>query len=108
MSTYAEAALPQMFPGNATDAAGARAVFADARRTATLAKGVFGPIVIHHRDVAELLRDKRLRGPGMDLARLQGIPAQDCLCQLVKKIILLCHTVFPISLRMRIVLSAHC
>lgn len=74
MSTYAEATLPQMFPGNATDAAGARAVFADARRTATLAKGVFGPIVIHHRDVTELLRDKRLRGPGMDLARLSGIP----------------------------------
>lgn len=74
MSTYADAELPQMFPGNATDAAGARAVFADARRTATLARGVFGPIAIHHRDVTELLRDKRLRGPGMDLARLQGIP----------------------------------
>jgi len=74
MSTYAEATLPEMFPGNATDAAGARAVFAEARRTATLAKGMFGPIAIHHSDVTELLRDKRLRGPGMDLARLSGIP----------------------------------
>jgi len=39
-----------------------------------LAKGMFGPIAIHHSDVTELLRDKRLRGPGMDLARLSGIP----------------------------------
>ena len=74
MSTYADVQLPELFPGNATDAAGARAIFADARRTATLAKGIFGPIVIHHRDVSDLLRDKRLRGPGMDLARLSGIP----------------------------------
>jgi len=74
MSTYAEATLPEMLPGNATDAAGARALFAEARRTATLAKGMFGPIAIHHSDVSELLRDKRLRGPGMDLARLSGIP----------------------------------
>jgi cytochrome P450 len=74
MSTYADVELPLLLPGNATDAAGARAIFADARRTATLAKGLFGPVVIHHRDVSELLRDRRLRGPGMDLSRLQGIP----------------------------------
>jgi cytochrome P450 len=49
-------------------------VFAQARHEAPLAKGAFGPIAIHHRDVVDLLRDRRLRGPGMDLARLSGIP----------------------------------
>ncbi len=73
MPTYADADLPVFFPGAATDAAEVRSAFADARK-APLAKGLFGPLVIHHADVTELLRDKRLRGPGMDLARLSGIP----------------------------------
>lgn len=74
LTSYADAELPLLVPGMSADSAGTRAVFAQARATATLAKGVFGPIAIHHRDVVELLRDRRLRGPGMDLARLSGIP----------------------------------
>jgi len=74
MTTYADAELPQFFPGTVNTAAGARALFADARASATLGRGAFGPIAIHHHDVIELLRDKRLRGPGMDFARLSGIP----------------------------------
>jgi cytochrome P450 len=58
----------------ADSAADTRQLFAQTRATAPLAKGVFGPLAIHHRDVVELLRDRRLRGPGMDFARLSGIP----------------------------------
>ena len=74
MTTYADAVLPQMYPGMESTAEGARRLFASARDTAPLARGAFGPLVIHHADVVELLRDKRLRGPGMDFARLSGIP----------------------------------
>lgn len=74
MPTYADADLPQMYPGMAPNAAATRELFAHARATAPLAKGPFGPMVIHHSDVTELLRDRRLRGPGMDFARMSGIP----------------------------------
>ncbi len=74
MPTFADADLPLLIPGMADDAAANREVFAVARATAPLAKGVFGPVVIHHRDVTDLLRDRRLRGPGMDFARMSGIP----------------------------------
>lgn len=74
MTTYADAELPQFFPGTVNTAEGARALFAEARASATLGRGAFGPIAIHHHDVIELLRDKRLRGPGMDFARVSGIP----------------------------------
>ena len=74
MTTYADADLPMLFPGDQVDAAAARDRLAQVRATAPLAKGLFGPMVIHHRDVTSLLRDRRLRGPGMDLARLSGIP----------------------------------
>ena len=74
MPTYADADLPVLFPGMAADAAATRDVYAEARAAAPLAKGVFGPLVIHHRDVTDLLRDRRLRGPGMDFARISGIP----------------------------------
>lgn len=74
MTTYADADLPTLFPGEQVDAAGARMRLAEVRAAAPLAKGVFGPMAIHHRDVSNLLRDRRLRGPGMDLARLSGIP----------------------------------
>ena len=74
MTLYADADLPLLFPGEQIDAAAARARLADVRATAPLAKGLFGPMAIHHRDVTNLLRDRRLRGPGMDLARLSGIP----------------------------------
>lgn len=61
-------------PGQQIDAAAARARLAEVRATAPMAIGMFGPMAIHHRDVTALLRDRRLRGPGMDLARLSGIP----------------------------------
>ena len=73
MPSYAEADLPTMYPGMVDNAAAARALLAEAR-SAPLAKGLFGPLVLHHADVTDLLRDKRLRGPGMDLARISGIP----------------------------------
>jgi cytochrome P450 len=74
MTSYAEADLPLLTPGMADSAAHTRQLFAQTRATAPLAKGVFGPLAIHHRDVVDLLRDRRLRGPGMDFARLSGIP----------------------------------
>jgi cytochrome P450 len=74
MTTYADAELPALFPGRPGGARQARADLAAARAVAPMAKGVFGPVAIHHRDVSGLLRDRRLRGPGMDLARLSGIP----------------------------------
>ena len=73
MATYADADLPTLYPGMTDNAADARALLGEARK-APLAKGMFGPMVLHHSDVTELLRDRRLRGPGMDLARLSGIP----------------------------------
>ena len=87
MPTYADADLPsfpvetQMTPAEARDA------FAEARN-APLAKGLFGPLVIHHHDVTELLRDRRLRGPGMDLARLSGIPEGSRTWKRVEQILL--------------------
>jgi cytochrome P450 len=74
MATYADADLPLLYPGMTNDDATTREAFAAARASAPLAKGLFGPIAIHHRDVVELLRDRRLRGPGMDFARMSGIP----------------------------------
>ena len=74
MTMYADADLPVLFPGMTSNSADTRDIFAQARANAPLAKGLFGPIAIHHRDVTDLLRDRRLRGPGMDFARLSGIP----------------------------------
>jgi len=74
MTMYADADLPVLFPGMTSNSADTRDIFAEARANAPLAKGLFGPIAIHHRDVTDLLRDRRLRGPGMDFARLSGIP----------------------------------
>jgi cytochrome P450 len=61
--------LPAMLP-----VAEARTLFADWRAASPIVRGLFGPLIIRHGDVNELLRDRRLRGPGMDLARLSGIP----------------------------------
>jgi cytochrome P450 len=74
MSSYVDADLPLMLPGTDETVAQTRAIFADARSAGPLARGMFGPVVLRHQDVSALLRDKRLRGPGMDLARLSGIP----------------------------------
>ncbi|MDO8362064.1 MAG: hypothetical protein Q7V88_04140 [Actinomycetota bacterium] len=74
MTTYADADLPVLFPGMSETSAATREMLAAARAGGTIAKGVFGPIAIHHSDVTELLRDRRLRGPGMDFARMAGIP----------------------------------
>lgn len=71
---FAEADLPTLFPGMAPDTAAWRDMLRHVRSTAPLAKGIFGPLVVHHGDVSALLRDRRLRGPGMDFARLTGIP----------------------------------
>jgi cytochrome P450 len=46
----------------------------EARANGAFAKGNFGPILVRHAAVTELLRDKRMRGLRMDLARLAGIP----------------------------------
>jgi cytochrome P450 len=71
---FADADLPPLFPGMVASSAESRQLFEQIRATAPLARGVFGPLVVHHRDVTALLRDRRLRGPGMDFARLSGIP----------------------------------
>lgn len=72
--TYHEAKLPELFWGAAMTSDEARQFFNGARDEAPLARGIFGPMVMRHDDVTELLRDRRLRGPGMDFARLSGIP----------------------------------
>ena len=47
----------------------------DARAAGPLVKNMIGnAAVIRHADVCPLLRDKRLRGVGMDLDRMVGIP----------------------------------
>lgn len=74
MKTYADVELDQFTPFVAEDPASLRQRFRAARVAGPLAKGAFGPLVIRHSAVSELLHDKRLRGPGMDLARLSGIP----------------------------------
>lgn len=74
MTTYVEADIPVMPPAVSTPNDEVRAFYADARGTSPLLKGAYGPLVIRHRDVAALMRDKRLRGMGMDFARLSGIP----------------------------------
>ena len=73
MLSYADAELPTLFPGIAATPAEVRNVLSEVRKS-PMAKGVFGPLIVHHADVTELLRDKRLRGPGMDFALLAGIP----------------------------------
>jgi cytochrome P450 len=74
MASYVDADLPQMYPGMLPTIALAREHLTGVRQQSALAKGVFGPLVLRHEDVTALLRDRRLRGPGMDLARLSGIP----------------------------------
>ena len=73
MKTYADLDLEPM-PMLEEDTASTRRRLRDAREIGAFAKGPFGPLVIRHAAVTELLRDKRLRGVGMDLARLSGIP----------------------------------
>jgi cytochrome P450 len=43
------------------------------RRETPIGRGPFGPVVLRHDDVAALAADRRLRGPGLDILRLQGI-----------------------------------
>jgi len=73
MKDYAELELTE-FPFPIPDATVMRGLMRDARLTGPLAKGGIGPLVVRHGAVNELIRDKRLRGPGMDLARISGIP----------------------------------
>ncbi len=73
MKTYADLDLEPL-PLLEEDTASTRRRLRDAREIGTFAKGPFGPLVIRHAAVTDLLRDKRLRGVGMDLARLSGIP----------------------------------
>jgi cytochrome P450 len=74
MTDFVDADIPLVTPGAATTAADGRAILAAARAESPLARGVFGPLVLRHDEVAALVRDPRLRGPGMDIARLAGIP----------------------------------
>lgn len=69
MRPYSDAELPEISPFSQESPA-AR----DARLAGAVAKGSFGPIVNRHDAVTALLHDRRLRGPGMDLARMSGIP----------------------------------
>jgi cytochrome P450 len=74
MTMYADAVLPTLAPGDFGPAIDVRGAMTAARHRSSLARGVFGPLVMRHEHVSALLRDKRLRGPGMDLAMLSGIP----------------------------------
>jgi cytochrome P450 len=76
MKSYAEAHVaelpPMSFLSGTADAR--RAMLRQARAMAPFAKGGIDPIIVRHDLVTSLLKDKRLRGPGMDLARMSGIP----------------------------------
>jgi cytochrome P450 len=74
MTSYVDADLPKfsIFSANTVDEF--RAQLRAARSVSPIAKGDVGPLVIRHDAVDALMRDKRLRGPGMDLARMAGIP----------------------------------
>ena len=74
MKDYAELALTELPFAAFSDAAAMRGLLRDARSVGPLARGMIGPMVVRHTVVDELIRDKRLRGPGMDLARISGIP----------------------------------
>ena len=74
VTLFTDADLPILLPGASPDTATKRAAFDGARHTGPLARGLFGPIALRHADVVELLRDRRMRGPGMDFARLSGVP----------------------------------
>jgi cytochrome P450 len=73
MKDYAELELAE-FPFPISDATAMRELMRDARATGPLARGGIGPLIVRHAAVNELIRDKRLRGPGMDLARISGVP----------------------------------
>ncbi len=86
---YADADLPNlMIAGMPETSAEARRIFAEARSRSPIARGLFGPTVVGHAEVTELLRDKRLRGPGMDFARMSGIPEGGRLWRRTEQILL--------------------
>jgi cytochrome P450 len=74
MKSYAEADLPEFSPFSGDTQVVFREKLRAARAAGSLANGAIGPLVIRHEAVTQLLHDKRLRGPGMDLARMSGIP----------------------------------
>ena len=76
MKTYTEASVAELPPMSflSGTAEARRAMLRQARKMAPFAKGGIGPIIVRHDLVTALLHDKRLRGPGMDLARMSGIP----------------------------------
>jgi cytochrome P450 len=74
MKVYSEADLPQFSPFAPETRDQFHERMRIARAQGPLAKGPIGAIVIRHDAVSALLHDKRLRGPGLDLARMSGIP----------------------------------
>ena len=74
MKNYADANLIELPLLGAESPEALRVRLREARSSATVTRGQFGPVVIRHDAVTDLLHDKRLRGPGMDLARISGIP----------------------------------
>jgi cytochrome P450 len=73
MTSYRDAGLPR-FEDHVVTANENRSRVAKLRQKTPLALGLVGPVVLRSQRVNELLRDTRLRGPGMDMARLSGIP----------------------------------
>jgi cytochrome P450 len=67
--------MPMPRPGLATSAE-RRSELNQLRHESPIARGLRGPVVLRHEDVSSVLRDKRLRGPGMDLASASGIPTE--------------------------------
>ncbi len=74
MTIFYDADLPVLLPQAAESSAKVRELLNEARSASPLAKGPFGAMVLRHEEVTALLRDRRLRGPGMDFARMTGIP----------------------------------
>jgi cytochrome P450 len=74
MKPYTEAGLAKFSPFDPEPPERFHERLREARDAGALAHGAIGPLVIRHEAVDALLHDKRLRGPGMDLARMSGIP----------------------------------
>jgi cytochrome P450 len=70
---YLEAGLPALNPFETVPTDTASPVLALLKKGTPLAITPFGVAVLRYDDVASLLRDRRLRGPGDDLLRIQGI-----------------------------------
>jgi cytochrome P450 len=74
MTTYTDANLEDLSRWSADELKASSRRWQQARGAGALVQSTIGVGVIRHAEVCEALRDRRLRGMGMDLDRMAGIP----------------------------------